>query len=116
MMSGRREPTGSEILDTGLTPAEWAKRLAARGLETSERSLREKANRIGACYRLGNAMIITPAHIDQILMEGQKCRSNHTAGAESGGSGAASSSTVVPSPVHIAKARERLMKLARGTG
>ena len=115
-MTVNGEPTGSKILDTGMTPAEWVMRLCERGLEISERSLREKANRIGAFYRLGNSMIITPAHLDEILMEGQKCRSNHISEAVSGGSRVVSKSTAAPSPVHTEKARARLMKLARMTG
>lgn len=111
-----REPTGSEILDTGRTPAEWAACLAGRGVAITERSLREKANRLGACCKLGNAMLITPAHMDRILTEGQKCHSPRISEAPSGGSRAGSNGTAARSPVHIGKARERLQKLARGTG
>ncbi len=109
-------PLGSVILDSGKRPGEWVEVLAERGYEVSERTLREKANRLGACYKLGREMIITPEQLDTIFMEGQPCRSKHTAGAIPIGSGAELSSTGPRSPNTTGKALEQLRKRAHGTG
>ena len=55
------------LLDTARTPAQWAAILAQRGFDVSERTLRTRANQLGACHRLGRAMIITPDQLDLIL-------------------------------------------------
>lgn len=107
---------GSAVLDTGKTPAEWVAIMAERGIAISERTLRAKANALGACYKLSGAMIITPEQIDTIFMEGQPCRSNTTAGAEHSGSVAASNSTAKRSPTTTGKALDHLRKQALGTG
>jgi len=108
---------GSAILDAGKSPADWVSWLLEyRQINIAERTLREKANRLGACFRIGNAMIITPEQIDEILTEDWKCRSNRTSEARSIGSKAGSNATAARSPAHIDKARDRLQKLARGTG
>lgn len=107
---------GSEILATGKTPDQWVEVLVSRGIRITERTLREKANRLGARFTIGNAMIITPSQLDRILMESQGCRSNPTNADRSTGSRAESNTTVDRSPVHIANARERLLRLAQGTG
>jgi hypothetical protein len=106
----------SQILAIGKTPAQWVEIMAEHGIEISERTLREKANGTGAFFRLGRTMLITPTQIDTIFKEGQACRSKSTSVAPSTGSRAGSSTMVDRSPVHIAKARERLLKLAQGTG
>lgn len=109
-------PIGSTVLDTGKTPSQWVDLLAGRGIPVSERTLREKANRIGACYKLGGTMILTPEHIDEIFMEGQPCRLKSINGAGSGGSVAVSNSTARQSPATTAKALDHLTKQARATG
>ena len=106
----------SQILTIGKTPAQWVEIMATHGIEVSERTLREKANETGAFFRLGRTMLITPAQIDTIFEEGQACRSKSTSVAPSSGSRAGSNTMADRSPVHTAKARERLLKLARGTG
>lgn len=106
----------SKILDAGKPPAEWVKLLAERGIEISERALREKANRLGACYKLGRAMIIMPDHIDVILKGGDQCQSNRTEEARLGGRGGASSTTAPQSPTITDAALAHLTKLARGDG
>ncbi len=60
------------ILSEGRTPSEWVEVFAERGLDVSERTLREKANRLGACHKLGRAMIITPDQLDTILRDGKE--------------------------------------------
>jgi hypothetical protein len=107
---------GSQILDEGKTPVQWVKILCKRGIIISERTLREKANEFGAFYRLGRTMLITPAQIDTIFQGGQTCRSESTSVATITGSRGGSNTMADQSPVHIAKARERLLKLAQGTG
>lgn len=107
---------GSTVLDTGKTPGQWVDLLAERGIAISERTLRQKANRTGACYKLGGAMILTPEHIDTIFMEGQPCRLKTIAGGMSGGSKAASNTTEPRSPVTTVAALAHLTKLARGNG
>jgi|GEM_PF-3337441 len=47
----------------GKPPAEWVELLAARGIEISQRSLREKVNRLGACHKFGRAMKCAPIRI-----------------------------------------------------
>ena len=106
----------SPILDRGRTPAEWVRLLAARGLDISERALREKANRLGACHRLGRAMLITPEQIDLILEAGRKCHSNPIAEEAPGGRAAASNTSAPPSATTIDAALAHLRKQARGNG
>ena len=109
-------PLGSTILDTGKKPDEWVAELAKRGYQVSERTLREKANRLGACYRLGREMIIIPEQLDTILMEGQPCRSKPIAGVIPIGSGAVLSTTEPRSQTTIDAVVEQLRKQVRGTG
>lgn len=61
--------TGSAVLDTGKTPAEWCEIIAIRGVAISERTLRSKARQIGACHIIGKGMLITPEQIDRIFAE-----------------------------------------------
>lgn len=106
---------GSAILDLGKSPAEWCELFAAKGMHVSERSLRQKARELGACYVLGKTMIITPLQIDQIL-EGGLCRSNRTAEALSGGPGEPLTTKGSPSPATFGKALEHLQRAAQGRG
>ena len=62
-----RTPTGSKILDEGFTPSHWIGVLADRNFEVSERAFRQWANDLGACYRLGRAMLVTTEQFDLIL-------------------------------------------------
>lgn len=107
----------SPLLDRGRTPADWVNALAHKGIDISERTLREKANRLGACHKLGRAMIITPEQIDLILSgDGEPCHSKHTSEARPGGRRAGSNSTGSPSPTTTGAALEHLKKVARGSG
>ena len=65
------------IMTDGKTPTQWVDELRSRGVEVSERALRERARRLGACKVLGNAMVLLPEHIDQIF-EDPSCLSNAT--------------------------------------
>jgi hypothetical protein len=87
----------ASILDQGRAPADWVQILAAKGIPVSERTLRERANRLGACIKLGRAMIITPEQMEAILKDGQQCPSNHTSAARPGGPKAASNTPASPS-------------------
>ncbi|SOC15170.1 hypothetical protein [Rhodobacter maris] len=115
-LMGADQVEQSEILDKGRTPAQWVEVMAGMGIVISERTLRGRANDTGAFFRVGRTMLITPAQIDTIFEEGQACRSKSTSVVPSTGSKAGSITMADRSPVHTAKARERLLKLARGTG
>lgn len=108
--------TGSTILDRGRPPEEWVAELAQRGFDVSERALRERANKLGACHRLGRAMLITPAQMDIILGDTRTCRSNPTKEGRSGGPKAASNISAPRSRDTTDAALERLKLLARGNG
>ena len=72
------------IMQDGKTPAQWVDELGRRGVDVSERTLRERARHLGACRMLGNAMILLPEHIDTIFEE-PTCL-NRTSEGASGGS------------------------------
>jgi len=112
-MTAQRLPM---ILEEGRSPTDWVSVLADRGLEVSERTLREKANRLGACHKLGRAMIITPDQLDTILRDKTECHSSHISEAHSGGQRAGSNTSKRRSPTTIDAALERARKLAQGTG
>lgn len=76
---------GLPSIESGKQPSEWVEILAKRGITISERTLREKANRLGARIKLGRTMLITLGHMETILKEGEKCRSNRISGEPSGG-------------------------------
>lgn len=104
------------ILTEGKTPEEWAAVLAERSIPVSVRTLREAANRIGACHKLGRAMIITPDQMDMILQESQQCRLNRISAGPPSGHGAGSNTTAGQSRATTARAQAHLMRLAQGTG
>jgi hypothetical protein len=106
---------GSQILDSGRSPADWLDVFAAKGLPISERTLRAKARKLGACHVIGKAMIITPGQIDRIL-EDSLCPSNPIQEAQHGGREARSNITGDPSPATSAKALAHLQRMARKTG
>jgi hypothetical protein len=106
----------STILDCAKPPSEWVSLLSERGLMISERSLREKANRLGACHRLGRNMIITPEQMDQILESGKPCPSNRFVEARRFGRAGALNISAAPSPTTIDAALAHLKKQVRGTG
>jgi hypothetical protein len=89
--------------------------LSTRGLVISERSLREKANRIGAFHRLGRNAIITADQIDQILEYRKTMPLEPFRRAPRGGRAGASDISAPPSPTTIDAALAHL-KQARGTG
>lgn len=107
--------TGSTILDRGRPPSEWVAILADRGLDVSERSLREKAHRTGAYHKLGRVMLITPAQMDEILGE-KRCRSNPISGDRSGGQRAGSNISVSRSQNTTDAALAHLKQRALGRG
>ena len=77
------------IIAEGKTPAQWADELHARGIDVSERTLRERARAAGACRSLGKAMILLPEHIEQLFAEPtwpKKEASKNTGAGASGGS------------------------------
>ncbi|MFK4871613.1 hypothetical protein [Novosphingobium sp. ZW T3_23] len=104
------------ILEEGRSPSDWVSTLAERGLDVSERTLREKANRLGACHKLGRAMIITPDQLDTILRDKNECRSSLTSEEPNGGSKAGLNTSKRQSPTTTAAALEHLRKRARGSG
>jgi hypothetical protein len=106
----------SQILGLGKTPTQWVEIMAERGIEISERTLRERANDTGAFYRLGRTMLITPAQIDTIFEGGQPCRSKSTRGAVSTGPRVGSSTMGGASQAHTGEALRHLQKRAHGTG
>lgn len=55
------------ILDGAISPAAAVEALAARGIKISERTLREKARRIGAYRELGQAMFFLPEDLMKIM-------------------------------------------------
>ena len=77
----------SQILGLGKTPAQWVEIMAERGIEISERTLRERANENGAFYRVG--------------FTGRRAGSSTTAGV---------------SQAHTGEALRHLQKQAHGTG
>ena len=111
-----RPALGSTVLDTGRTPEEWVALLAERGIVMSARTLREKANSLGARCKVGRVMLITPEHIDNIMMEGQKCRLRFIAGGKSGGSVVTLNTTAPASPTTTAAALAHLQRQAQGNG
>lgn len=46
-MANLPAPTGSTILDAGKTPAEWVQIMAGRGVEISDRTIRDRARELG---------------------------------------------------------------------
>ena len=103
------------LIEQGHTPAEWVDILRARGIEVSERTLREKANRLGACYRIGRAMLITPEQLESIVKDGAAC-SKSTEGARLGGQGAGSNISAGPSADTTDAALAHLTRLAQSNG
>jgi hypothetical protein len=103
----------SFILEHGKSPADWCAIFAEKGLDISERNLRQKARELGACHVLGKAMIITPDQIDRILEEACSPR---TLEAQHGGPKGASNIMGSRSPATSGKALAHLQKLARPNG
>jgi len=59
----------SDILQHAITPARAVELLGERGIKVSERTLRERARKIGACRILGRTMLLLPEDIDRIFAE-----------------------------------------------
>ncbi|XUY27956.1 hypothetical protein RMR21_006285 [Agrobacterium sp. rho-8.1] len=66
-------------LSEAMTPAMVAEKLRNRGIMISERTLRERARRIGAFREIGKAMFFMPEDIDALLEAAKPARSNPTA-------------------------------------
>lgn len=109
------KPSNS-ILDQGKTPAEWIKILSGKGVTISERSLRSKANDLGARIKIGRSMLITDEHMEIILKDAEKCRSSHTSEALPGGRKAESNTKASPSQNTTNAALEHLQNKLRGAG
>lgn len=56
-----------KTLGSAITPAEAVRKLQDRGINLSERTLREFARRVGACRIIGKAMFLMPSDVDTIL-------------------------------------------------
>ena len=54
-------------LSNAFTPRAVVAILQSRGIVVSERTLREKARKLGACRVIGKAMFLMPADIDAII-------------------------------------------------
>ena len=54
-------------LSDAMTPSAVKEKFAAQGIIVSERTLREKARRIGACRIIGKTMFFMPSDIDLII-------------------------------------------------
>ncbi|PCJ08753.1 MAG: hypothetical protein COB16_06575 [Rhodobacteraceae bacterium] len=109
-------PTGSKFLDHGKTPAEWAEILCGRGVTVTERTIREKANKLSTCGKLGKEMLILPEHLDEMFMEDQSCHSKSIPEGASGGSRAGLNTKVCQSLDTTDKALVHLHKLAQPNG
>lgn len=60
------------ILDNAITPAAAVDILWTKGVKVSERTLRERARKIGAYRQIGQAMFLLPEDLEKI-MEPQEC-------------------------------------------
>ena len=109
-------PLGSTILDTGKTSEEWVAVLKERGIEVSERTLREKANKLGAFHNLGRQMIITPMQLDEIFERSQPCNSKPISGEKPTGLAVVLSTMGHQSPATTGAARAYLQKAKQGGG
>lgn len=109
------DKTGSAIIDRGRPPSEWVEILSSRGLDISERTLREKAHKLDAYHKLGRVMLITPAQMDIILGE-KRCRSNLIEGVRHGGQRAGSNISANRSRNITDAALEQLRQQAHGRG
>lgn len=65
----------SDVLRDAITPTRAVELLAERGIKISERTLRARARKIGACRLLGRTMLLLPEHIDLIFAEPLMARS-----------------------------------------
>lgn len=70
-MSDEADGEKWKLLDQAVTPAEVVKRFQDRGIDLSERTLREFARRQGACRIIGKTMFLMPSDIDAILEASQ---------------------------------------------
>lgn len=67
-----------DLLSRAISPAEAVEVLGKRGVKVSERTLREKARRIGAYRELGQAMFFLPEDLMKI-MEPKACSPQRSA-------------------------------------
>ena len=75
----------ARTLADGQTPEQVVAAFKAKGIEVSERKLRERARKLGACRILGKTMILLPEHVDLIIAEHDKWPSKNTSEATSTG-------------------------------
>jgi hypothetical protein len=78
----------ARTLADGQTPEQVVAAFKAKGIDVSERKLRERARKLGACRILGKTMILLPEHVDLIISEPDKWQSKSTSEATSTGGAA----------------------------
>lgn len=66
-MNGEIDGETWKVLDQAITPAEAVQKFQERGINLSERTLREFARRVGAYRIIGKAMFLMPSDVDAIL-------------------------------------------------
>ncbi len=108
--------TGSKFLDHGRTPAEWAEILCERGVNITERTLREKANKLSTCGKLGKEMLILPEHLDEMFMEDQSCHSKSIPEKANGGSKVGLNTKDCQSPVTTENLLDHLQSKVQSNG
>ncbi|EXL10023.1 hypothetical protein BG36_07605 [Aquamicrobium defluvii] len=57
----------ASILDRAISPSEAVEILWKRGVEVSERTLKERAREIGAYRQIGRAIFFTPDDLERIM-------------------------------------------------
>ncbi len=57
----------SEMFENGKTPEDWSDSLRAKGIKLSPRTLRLHARKHRQFYSIGRLMILSPAHIENML-------------------------------------------------
>jgi hypothetical protein len=109
--------TAPRALSAGKTPPQWVAEFADRGIDISERRLREDARRLGAYAILGRTLVLYPEHID-LIFEAKPCHSKSTNAGANGGSVAelmASTGTSTEALAHLTK-QSRQRKSGRSNG
>jgi hypothetical protein len=59
--------TATSILDRAISPAAAVDILGIRGVQISERTLKERAREIGAYRQIGRAIFFTPEDLERIM-------------------------------------------------
>ena len=96
------------VLDEAISPATAVDILGAKGVQISERALRERAREIGAYRQIGRALFFTPADLEKIT-EPVACLPTRVAPKARTGTRLARSTVS-----ELSEARARLQNLKRG--